>query len=175
MAPGDRARFESHLASDPGLAAEVAVMRAVRTGLGDAPRHERAEAVWDQLAATIDAPPQAANQNRLSRSQLVRYAAVALVAVVSWETALAPFFVSQAPIYRAVTETEAGRSLSVRFAEDATMSQITELLVDLDASISDGPSAIGLVRLSFSDEAQLQQALETLRARTALVDFVQAP
>jgi anti-sigma factor RsiW len=175
LAPEDRARFEAALVTDASLAAEVDVMRAVREDLAAGPRHEQAEAVWEKLAAAIDAPPIAANQNRAPWLQLARYAAVAVVAVVSWQVAVAPLITGAPPLYRAATESADGLVLQVRFADDATMAQITALLTELNGTIADGPSALGLVRVAFGDEAARQEALDVLGRRPALVDLVQVP
>lgn len=175
LTPEDRARFEAEMAADPALAAEVEVMRAVRTNLSDAPQHAQADAVWDRLSAAIGTPPQAANQNRPYLRRLAGYAAVAVLAVVCWQVALVPLIGDVAPVYRTASEDGAGFPLQVRFADGATMSEITALLSDLDGTITDGPGALGLLRLSFPDEDRQQRALEALRGRAALVEFVQAP
>ena len=175
LAPGVRARFEEDMAADPALAVEVAVMRAARGNLADAPRHERADAVWAKLSATIDPPRKAANPNRIILRQLVRYAAVAVLGVVSWQVAPAPLVSDRAPVFRTATENGDDLALQVRFADGATMSDITALLSEIDGAITDGPSALGLMRLPFEDEESQRHALDALRGRAALVDFVQAP
>ena len=175
LTPADRKRFEATMATDSALAAEVDVMRAVRADLAEGPRHDRADTVWEELSAAIDAPPPAANQNRAPWLQLARYAAVAVLAVTSWQFAVSPLITGAPPVYRAATESPNGFVLQVRFADDATMSEITALLTELNGAIADGPSALGLVRVSFADEDQRREALDVLSARRALVDFVQTP
>jgi anti-sigma-K factor RskA len=175
LPPAERERFEASMAGDPALAAEVAVMRAARDGLADAPRHDRADAVWDRLSAAIDAPPVAANQNRPLWRQFARYAAVAALAVVSWQVAIAPLITDAPPVYRAASDGGDGFVLQVRFADGATMAEITALLSQFDGAIVGGPGALGLLRVSFADEAARARALEGLTAQSALVDFAQTP
>lgn len=173
LAPAERDRFEAEMKADAPLAAEVDVMRAVRADLAAAPKHDNAGAVWNKLLASIDPPLRAANQNRSPWAQVGRYAAVALLAVVSWQFAVAPRIFGAPDTYRAASEETDAFILQVRFADEATMTEIGALLGPLDGTISDGPSALGIMRISFIDEAARQQAAEAFRARPALVIFVQ--
>lgn len=170
LAPPDRERFEKSMAEDAALAAEVSLMRSVRTELKAGPQHENADVVWDRLSAAIDPAPQPANDNRRPWLQVVQYAAVALLAVAAWQFAVVPR-ITQAPGgFQAASGPSAGFVLQVKFVETATIGEITDLLRPLNGTITDGPSAIGLVRVTFAQETLQQEALDVLSTRSDLVE-----
>jgi len=61
-------------------------------------------------------------------------------------------------------------TIQVTFVPSATEADIRALLTDLDLTIRDGPSALGIYVLSAPDAAALEAALEALRARQDLVE-----
>lgn len=170
LAPADRAQFENAMAKDTSLAAEVDLMRSVRAELKAAPTHENADAVWDKLSATIDPAPQTANDNRRPWLQVLQYAAVALVAVAAWQFAVVPRISEEPGGFQAASEQSGGFVLQVKFVESATIGEITDLLRPLNGAITDGPSALGLVRVSFAEASMQQAALEVLSNRSDLVE-----
>lgn len=170
LAPADREQFEKAMAKDTSLAAEVDLMRSVRTELKAGPTHENADIVWDKLSATIDSAPQTANENRRPWLQVLQYAAVALVAVAAWQFTVVPRISEEPGGFQAASEQSGGFVLQVKFVETATIGEITELLRPLNGTITDGPSAIGLVRISFKEETMQQEALGVLSNRSDLVD-----
>lgn len=174
MPKAERNRFEAAMADDASLAGEVDVMRAVRAELANAPKHEKADAVWDRLSAAIDPVPQVANENRAPWTQMLRYAAVAAVAVACWQVAIVPRMGGGPEGYRAASESTDAFILQVKFVDGATVAEITDLLAEVEGTISDGPSALGIMRLSFAAEDLRRQALEVLSSREGLVELVQA-
>jgi len=60
----------------------------------------------------------------------------------------------------------------VKFTADATIAEVSELLSSLGGTISDGPSALGLMRLSFPDLATRDAALAALSGRSDLIELV---
>lgn len=171
--PTARDRFEATMADDTSLAAEVDLMRSVRADLANGPKHENADAVWDKISATINTAPQAANENRPPWMQVLQYAAVALLAVASWQFAVVPRIADTPDVFRTASEASDAVVLQVKFADSATIAQIGAVLAEINGTISDGPSTLGIVRVSFADEGVRQQAFETLTERSALVEFVQ--
>ncbi len=172
LAPADRDAFEQAMARDASLAAEVDVMRSVRGALASGPTHAQAEAVWDRLSAEIDPPPQAANDNRRPWREVLTYAAVALIAVAAWQVTIGPRLTAGPDGFRAATAQSDGVSFQVKFVDAATLGEIATLLAPLGGTISDGPSALGLVRLSFPDPSQREEAMRLLETRSDLVEFV---
>ena len=173
LGPAERDRFETAMADDASLAAEVDMMRSVRAELANGPRHTSTDAVWDRLSASIAPAPGVANENRAPRVQALRYAAVALLAIACWQAVIVPRITSAPDVYRTASEASDPYVLQVKFADDATIAQIGSLLGEVNGTISDGPSALGIVRLSFVEESARRQAIETLAAQVALVEFVQ--
>ena len=82
--------FEQMMAEDAALAAEVEVMRAVRRELAAGPKLDNAEAVWERVSASIDAQAVPANDNRSPLKQVLKYAAVVLIAVGAWQVTVVP-------------------------------------------------------------------------------------
>ncbi|WP_342076592.1 hypothetical protein [Yoonia sp. SS1-5] len=62
--------------------------------------------------------------------------------------------------------------LQVQFLPNTTLDDIATILLPFSGTISDGPSAIGLVRLAFVTEDDRAQGLEALRMRSDLVSFI---
>lgn len=172
LTTADRDAFESAMARDASLAAEVDVMRSVRAELASGPRHDSADAVWDRLSAKIDAAPQAANDNSRPWQQVLKYAAVAMIAVAAWQVTLGPRVTGGPDGFRTASEQPAAVSFQVKFVETATLGEIAALLAPLGGTISEGPSALGLVRLSFADANLGAEASKVLEERSDLVEFV---
>lgn len=168
----DRAKFEDAMVRDATLAAEVEVMRSLRTALSAGPVHESADAVWQKLSAEIEDAPRAANENSRPLQQLLKYAAVAVFAVAAWQTTIGPHLLSQPEGFRAASDASAEFTFQVKFADDATLVDIANLLAPFEGRIINGPSALGLVRISVGDEAAAQDAMTALEMRTDLVEFV---
>lgn len=172
MAPDAREAFEAELSRDAPLAAEVAVMRAARETLAEGPRHEKAQMVWDKLSAQMEDEPKAANDNRSPVLQILKYAAVAVIAVAAWQFAVVPRTAIGPDGFRTASEEATSFVLQVRFVDAATLGDIGALLAPLGGTISDGPSALGVLRVSFPDAEAVDKAAQTLTARTDLVEFV---
>lgn len=176
LAPDARASFERQIGDDPGLGAEIAMLRSARQVFAEEVPVGNRSAGWDRLSAAIDADrPAAANTNRPVLRALAQAAAVAVIAVALWQVAVVPRLGGLGVEYRTVTEAAEGPRLQVSFAGDATMADVAELLNEVGAIIVDGPGARGIYRLSFTDDAGLQAAVERLQARPDLVDGVFAP
>lgn len=172
LTSSDRDVFERSMAKDTSLAAEVDLMRSVRAELSSAPGHENADAVWDRLSAEIDAEPQAANDNRRPWRQTLKYAAVAVLAVAAWQVTVGPR-INQVPgEFRTASEQPAAFAFQVKFVESATIGEITALLAPLGGTITDGPSALGLMRISLAEAGLREEALEVLNNSRELVEFV---
>ena len=175
LAPEDRAAFEEELAQSPSLQAEVAILRAAADQLGATPVPEGARAEgWQRLSASIAQEQRGtpANTNRIL--PLLKVAAIAAVAITCWQLAVVPRL-SPGDGFRPASVTPAGPALRVAFAPDAPLSQVTALLAETGAQISEGPSALGLYTLSFPDAAARDSAEALLASLGALVIAVTRP
>ena len=168
----ERKSFEQALAEDPALAAEVDVMRAVREEMSAEPQHEKAEEVWDRLSAQMDGMGPAANDNFAPWLGVLKYAAVAAIAVAAWHFTVVPRIGAPQDGFRAASEASAEFFLQVRFVESAPLAEIGDLLGPIGGTITAGPSALGIVQVSFVDAASRDAAREVLAARSAIVDLI---
>ena len=172
LAPEERLAFEQTMAQDAALAAEVDVMRAVRTELASGPKHEQADAVWDRLSVAMDGSAQPANENRRPALALLKYAAVAVIAIGTWHTTVVPRVTPTQDGFRAASEESGDVILQVKFASSATLAEVGAVLRPLGGTISDGPTALGVVRVSFADMDARDAARVALGERSDLVELV---
>lgn len=174
MTPAARDRFEADMANNAALAAEVEVMRSVRAALASGPAHENKDAVWERLSHSINQTSGPANFNRAPKwAGLMKYAAVAVVAVATWQLGVVPQM-SQGPNgFRPASVEAAQFVLQVRFNDEAAFADIVELLYPLNGTIVDGPGALGLVQVSFADATARSDAIVALETSN-LVEFVQS-
>lgn len=163
--------------ADKTLAEELAYYQGLRAAV----RNESFavdEAQWEKLSLAIDdldiadAPPMAAND----RGRVWRWAACALGAAFIGQTAFitikgAPSKADDA-IYTTVTANGAENQLQVSFIPLATEGDIRALLLEVEAEIVQGPSAIGLYVLGFKSEAETTSALQTLSAQDNIIESV---
>ncbi|MEM9913287.1 MAG: hypothetical protein AAF922_21215 [Pseudomonadota bacterium] len=170
--PLERKAFEKTLTEDPSLAAEVEVMRAVRDEMKAGPKHQRADEVWDRVSVAMNAAAPAANDNRRPFVALLKYAAVAVIAVAAWQFTVGPRLGNTQDGFRAVSEQNAEFVLQVRFVDSATITEIGSVLTPLGATITDGPGALGILRLSFADAPSRDAAREALASQSEIVELV---
>ncbi len=76
------------------------------------------------------------------------------------------------PVYIQASDGSAGPALTVEFRPDATVAQISRLLLEHDLVILDGPSARQFYRIGAPGENDLQAAAAELRAMEDIVAFV---
>lgn len=172
LAPEERKQFEKDMAGDGSLSAEVNVMRSIRAQLSSGPRHENADAVWSRLSANLGPTPRPANENRGPLIQLLKYAAVATIAVAAWQLTIVPRTGGVTGGFSTASERSDAFVLQVKFAQNVTIADIGAMLLPLEGTITDGPSALGLVRVSFGNAEARQQALEMFNSSVDLVEFV---
>ncbi|MCV6598651.1 MAG: hypothetical protein OIF40_16420 [Mangrovicoccus sp.] len=169
--PADaRRQFEAEIAADDQLAAEVAALRSARAEFARQDAAADLEAGWASLTEALDAErPVAANTNRPVKLSLAQAAGLVLASVMLWQLAAVPVLDRiRTEGYAPVTEAASGPILQVMFAGSAEMGDISEVLRSFDGSILDGPSAMGVYRISFPSEAQRDAARAALSDRPDL-------
>ncbi len=107
----------------------------------------------------------ASEQNRTWRA----IAVAACVLLMIQTVIVAPHWLQNGTLVAAGGPSAA--DISVTFAPDATESNIRGLLLGLNLSIVEGPSALGVYHLSTDDD--IQQAVQALKSRGDLVESVQ--
>lgn len=191
----DLARVEAYLAAHPEAARQLDLARAERDqsvagneALG-APSAGAAAHVMASLSAatpawaawrTVRQIPQRIGELFIApTANAVRWAAVAVAALVAIETGMIATLLSERSVgtYQTASGTEAvdGISVLVVFADDARAAAIGQLLADFDARIVDGPKAGGVYKVRLRTEDRSQAAREALMRRlTERRDIVRA-
>lgn len=169
-------RIEGAAGDDPGLAAELALMIGLKPALApENGMNSPGEFGWRRLEAAIDSdlagaatsPPRATPQTPI----FWRVAAALLAVVVLGEAAYISTRLGPDPGYVTATETSGVDLLAISFAPDAPAQDIAALLRDAGGQIVEGPSAIGLFRVSFKD-AETAQAARALFETSPLIDLI---
>lgn len=161
--PALAADITAQMADDPGLRAEVAVLQGVAAMLAqDAANAQPDELGWRRLEARIKAEQQAAAPPR--QSNFWRAAAVACGLIIVGQGAYIStgFGPSAEARYETATAADTAYVLALAFEDDANMAEVSALLRSIDGVVIDGPSAIGLYRVSFAADGVLEAAQDTL-------------
>lgn len=189
------AELERAAATNPALAAELALWRAVRQAGADAAAQRQVDALgWSRIARSIaHAAPQqsrAANDHganpALPHKQPLwarpliapwQAAAALVLALVGWQTVMAPMMISRDPSSGAEyalagEDRSASFVLRVAFVEVASEADLRRLLQEVDARIIDGPSAVGLYDLAFDDAEARMAARQRLEQERGLVSEI---
>ena len=171
----EAARIATEAGRQPDLAAEIALIRGITAAAAaEATDPAPGELGWARLSRAIDAEPVRPGLHHARR--LWPLAAAAAAAVLVWQLIAVPFVLppTEMPEYAPVSERPAGEpTLSVAFLPEATEADMRALLQEIDARISDGPSAIGLWQLSFADAAARDAGLARLQS-AVIVESAQA-
>ncbi|MCA0920669.1 hypothetical protein [Pseudooceanicola nanhaiensis] len=176
LEPADRATFEAELETHPDLRAQVTSLSAAAAELGARPVPEGArDAGWERLSSAIEAErqPVAANTNR--GVSLLKVASIVAATVLFWQFAVVPQLPGTGGGFVPASATVEGPALRVAFAEGATMAEITALLQETGARLTDGPGALGLYTLTFATEAERDAAEALLAGRPELFTDVSRP
>lgn len=166
LGAADAMRVKLALQDDAGLQAELEMLRNVRAAVRHDPdSNSPGEIGLARLRREIAVAPPVVQ--RPSYAALA--AAFAMGAVVSALLAAAALRTPD-ETYRQAGGGAAPLSLVVAFRAGATAEQISDLLLAQDAAIIDGPSAIGLYRLSLPEGADLDATIAGLVAATGIVE-----
>lgn len=173
----ERAAVEAAVAADPQLAGELEALKAMRDEMqSEEAVRSPGELGLARLMKDIDAEaaapavPEAANIS--TAPSFRKIAAVVMFGLVVAQTAYFGYD-RGAEVTLAGGEQEVVTSeytIRVAFAADATEAEIRDLLISLDLTIVDGPSAIGLYSLAALDEAARADALAALQLRSDIVE-----
>ncbi len=168
-------------AQDPSLAAEVAMMRGVISAQAEAAASASpTEFGWARLTRAIDQHQQAeAGQSAFRRKQFAPWqvAASAVAAVALWQALAVPLQSRQdsdgAAYVPASTEDLADLEAKILFREGTTEAEMRDLLQELGASVSAGPSALGFWTITFDTVEDRTAAIVALEDRDSPVEIIQ--
>ena len=174
LPPDAAAEVERAAREQPAVAGDIALMRGLVRARAADPSTAPGELGWARLSRAIDAEAAPVHQPRRNWRPLMQIAATAVIAVGVWQLAVVPMLPGGGgDLYVPATGTTEG-AVIVAFAPDATEAQIRALLQEIGATVTDGPSALGLWTLSFADERRRTVGLTRLQAATGIVESVQA-
>ncbi|WP_298908136.1 hypothetical protein [uncultured Aliiroseovarius sp.] len=167
---------EAAMAQDPSLRQEAEMLSLVRTTMQQQPDGESpGELGLARLRRDIEDSPQKVVEGRSrTRRYMLSFsgglaAAFALIAVIG------NFRVSE-DVYELASSNNDTANIVVMFRADVTQASMASLLQRHELVIVDGPSAIGLYRLSPLDPgADLTQLAGTLRLETDVFESVDLP
>lgn len=162
----ERARVEAEAAADPMVAAELATLTGVASVLkSDAPPIAGKEFGWARLSRAIDAEPAAS----VTSSNIVKWQIAAVVfgflAVGQTLAFTSGFYDSAEDQFGLAGEQSLAQtwSIQVSFSPSAPIAEIEQLLQANGGRISDGPSALGLYRITFDSEASRNAAQQMFK------------
>jgi anti-sigma factor RsiW len=183
----ERAAVERALGRDPALRAEAAGLARLREAMqaqdmGQSPGAFGKARLMQDLArmesAALEASPRAAAAPRRSAAPVTSMLAAAAIAGlfafgVGWFSASddASFTLASGGTVTAPQ----GPVLTVAFRPDATEAQIAALLRDNRLGIVEGPTAIGLYRVTAQPNANLAELATRLRAADSVIESVGLP
>lgn len=166
---------EAALAADPTLAAEARDTALLREGMRDMPSPASpGEFGLARLMRDIGREGPTASGTRkhrgLSRFAMAIAASVALLAVGL--IGLNAVQQGDDDSYQQASGNSGAGELSVAFDAAASQAAVTDLLLDHDLVVVDGPSALGIYRLAVPQGADPVGVADALRQATGLVENV---
>jgi hypothetical protein len=175
----ERDEVEIWLGSSEEAQSELLLWRAVQLDARHRPLADGGmDLGWRRLRGQLPAAPVAAT--RTASRQGWRWAAAASVlAILGLQTALlvrSPDDAIHRPLSVPATQVDSWQ-LQVRFADDTPLAELNALLLRYDATISEGPSALGLYTLSVprGEDAAPDELVTRLRAEPRVLQVSVAP
>ena len=176
LSPEEREMVEAALEQDPALRQEAEMLAAIRETVKGQPEIQSpGELGLARLRRAIDQSAEPVSAGRsLKKPTILSFVsgiAAALAAVALFGTMRAP-----EDVYELASSNDDAVNIVVMFRPDVTQASMASLLQMHDLVIVDGPSAIGLYRLSPLDpETDLAQIAEALRSETEIFESVDLP
>lgn len=172
LSDAERELVEGMLEADKELKNEVEFLEAIR----DAIRSQDIERSPGELGFARLRRDIAPNRRRDPAAPQVRfqYAALAASAVLLLVSGIV-FYASRdgEPVFIQASGGNADAALTVQFQAEATVEQISQLLLKHGLIIIDGPSALQLYKIHMGDGEDLQAVAAQLREMTNIVSFVE--
>ena len=189
LEPAEASALEQEAAENEMLAAELAMLSSVRTiikdSVGVSEGVGQQSIGWARLSRAIKAEkaakpcqttPILRHLTESSRNAWRAAAAVMGVITLGQSAALLNIASNTEPArYQTVSEESAcEHPAAIIFNGKATESDLRNLLIDVGGQIKDGPSAMGLYRLCFRSELEIERALKRFEEKPGLIDTAYA-
>lgn len=163
------ARLKAELSINPDLEAEISLLRALKPALALDTSAHPGEFGWHRLKAEIQRDREIQQPAASAPLNLLwKVAAVFLGLAVLGQGAYIASLDNQ-PNYGTASAIDYDHVIAVSFQPDATVSAISALLGEVGGRIVDGPGSLGLYRVAFDDDEQLQSGRETLETSDLVV------
>ena len=198
MSDAEIRQIEADAAMDDELATEIALRRSLAGAVMAEPASQAASDGWARLQAAMRASDRDATQTPEPRhsadivtlprhipeqpvaandaprpKRFAQFAAAGLAVVALGQAGYIASNANSAEtapaIYETVSEVPSANTIQIAFAATATEGEMRELLLSLDATLADGPSALGLYELRLADAANCAEASARLRD-TAIIE-----
>lgn len=167
------AGLEAEAGSNPGLAAEIALVRGIMAvAAEDTEATDPNSFGWARLSRAIDAEPKRGALFS-QKFALWQVAAAATIAVFGWQIAVAPLLDTPGDGFEMATGDDAlAFGAQVTFVPEAPESAIREILNTAGAEFVGGPSALGIYELGFEDDEARTRGMQILSAATQVIESV---
>ena len=176
LSQDERDMVEAAMAQDPSLRQEAEMLSLVRATMQ---QQSDVQSPGDlglaRLRRVIEDSPQQVLEGRSRTRRYILSFSSGLAAALALLAVLGNFRASE-DVYELASSNDDTANIVVSFRPDATQASMASLLQMHELVIVDGPSAIGLYRLSPLDpDADLEQLAGTLRSETDVFESVDLP
>jgi len=178
LSEAERREVEIQAAKNPAIAADIEFQKNLKSALKpDGNAFEPGDLGWARLSKAID-QEETVLEDMASKPKFWRYAAAILaVAAVGQAGVLGSmaFKDDDSAQYRTASETLVKvHTAKLGFNPDIAESQLTETLLSLEATITAGPSSLGLYTVQFKSKSDCMAAVDVLDTKKNIVDTVSA-
>ena len=165
----EQKRVETALSTNAELRIELEALRQIRANMrATDSEHSPGEFGLARLMREIDRESRSSSFRSMPGTLLaasIVAAAVMVVGVLS---------ISRRDVgYQQASGDSRTQQFTVAFRPDASEREISELLLNYGLGIVEGPSAVGLYRLDFGPESDIEALLSVLRNRVDVVESIQ--
>lgn len=176
LSQDERDMVEAAMAKDPSLRQEAEMLSLVRATMQ---QQSDVQSPGDlglaRLRRVIEDNPQQVLEGRSRTRRYILSFSSGLAAALALLAVLGNFRASE-DVYELASSNDDAANIVVSFRPDVTQASMASLLQMHELVIVDGPSAIGLYRLSPLDpDADLEQLAGTLRSETDVFESVDLP
>ncbi|MCK0171785.1 hypothetical protein MWU53_12010 [Aliiroseovarius sp. S1123] len=176
LSPEERDMVEAALEQDPTLRQEAEMLALIRATVKEQPEMQSpGELGLARLRRVIEDNPQTVLDGRSRARRYILSFSSGLAAALALLAVLGNFRASE-DVYELASSSDDAANIVVMFRPDVTQASMSALLQMHDLVIVDGPSAIGLFRLSPLDpDIDLEQLAGTLRSEIEVFESVDLP
>lgn len=165
----EQARVEAALSTNAELRIELEALRQIRASMrATGSEHSPGEFGLARLMREID------RESRRSSFRSMPGALLAASIVAAAVMVVGVLSISRRDVgYQQAAGDSRTQQFTVAFRPDASEREISELLLNYGLGIVEGPSAVGLYRLDFGPESDIEALLTVLRNRVDVVESIQ--